>query len=134
LKPEQVQLHTTLLGGGFGRRAVADAHMVREAVQTSKAVGAPVKVIWSREHDTRGGYYRPAAYHTIAAGLDAAGNPVAWQHRVVCQSILAGTPFEAALVKGGLDETAVEGASGLPYAIPNLLGAWPKATGGVPAL
>jgi isoquinoline 1-oxidoreductase subunit beta len=134
LKPEQVRLHTTLLGGGFGRRAVADAHMVREAVQISKAVRAPVKVIWSREDDTRGGYYRPAAYHTIAAGLDAAGNPVAWRHRLVCQSILAGTPFEAALVKNGVDDTAVEGAADLPYAIPNLLVDWQKAPGGVPVL
>src|SRR5262249_48552518 len=102
LKPEQVTLHTTLVGGGFGRRAVADAHMVREAVQTSKAVRAPVKVVWSREDDTRGGYYRPAAYHSLAAGLDAAGNPVAWQHRVVCQSIMEGTPFEAVAMKNGI--------------------------------
>src|SRR5262249_22137965 len=84
LKPEQVKVHTTLLGGGFGRRAVVDSHFVREAVQISKAVKAPVKVIWSREDDIRGGYYRPAAYHSIGAGLDAAGNPAAWQHRIVC--------------------------------------------------
>ncbi len=68
LKPEQVTLHTTLLGGGFGRRAVMDGHFVREAVQISKAVRAPVKVIWTREDDIRGGYYRPRAYHTVCAG------------------------------------------------------------------
>src|SRR5262249_8164264 len=72
LKPEQVQLHTTLLGGGFGRRGVFGADMVREAAQLSKAVQAPVKVVWSREDDMRGGYYRPAAYHALAAGLDGA--------------------------------------------------------------
>ncbi len=134
LKPEQVKVHTTLLGGGFGRRAVPDSHFVQEAVHISKAVKAPVKVIWTREDDTRGGYYRPAAYHAIGAGLDAAGNPVAWQQRIVCQSFIAGTPFEAAIIKDGVDETAVEGAADLPYDIPNLLVDWQKAPGGVPTL
>jgi isoquinoline 1-oxidoreductase beta subunit len=134
LKPEQVRLHTTLLGGGFGRRAVPDSHFVREAVQISKAVAAPVKVIWTREDDIRGGYYRPRAYHTISAGLDAAGRPVAWQHRIVCQSFIAGTPFEPFIVKDGVDETAVEGAKDLPYRIPNVLVDWQRAPGGVPTL
>jgi isoquinoline 1-oxidoreductase beta subunit len=134
LKPEQVQLHTTLLGGGFGRRAVPDSHFVREAVQLSKAVKAPVKVIWTREDDTRGGYYRPRAYHAVSAGLDARGVPVAWQQRIVCQSFIAGTPFEAVVIKDGVDETAVEGAKDLPYQIPNLLVDWQQAPGGVPTL
>src|SRR5439155_1205943 len=103
LKPEQVQLHTTLLGGGFGRRAVFDNHFVREAVQVSKAVKAPVKVIWTREDDIRGGYYRPACYHSLSAGLDTTGNPVVWQQRLVCQSFMIGTPFEAVMVKDGVD-------------------------------
>jgi isoquinoline 1-oxidoreductase beta subunit len=134
LRPEQVTLHTTLLGGGFGRRAVVDSHFVREAVQISKAVKAPVKVIWTREDDTRGGYYRPTAYHAIAGGLDDAGNPVAWQHRIVCQSFMAGTPFEAVMIKNGVDDTAVEGAADLPYDIPNLLVDWQQAPSGVPTL
>jgi isoquinoline 1-oxidoreductase beta subunit len=134
LKPEQVKVHTTLLGGGFGRRAVLDSHFVREAVQISKAVKTPVKVIWTREDDIRGGYYRPASYHSISAGLDAAGNPTAWQQRIVCQSFMAGTPFEAAFIKDGVDGAAVEGAADLPYEIPNLLVDWQKATGGVPTL
>jgi isoquinoline 1-oxidoreductase beta subunit len=133
LKPEQVRVHTMLLGGGFGRRAVADSHFVREAVQISRAVAAPVKVIWTREDDTRGGYYRPAAYHTISAGLGGDGKPVAWQHRIVCQSLLAGTPFEA-LIKKGLEETAVEGAADLPYDVPNLLVDWRQAPAAVPVL
>ena len=132
LKPDQVKLHTTLLGGGFGRRAVFDSHFVREAVQLSKAVGAPVKVIWTREDDIRGGFYRPACYHLIGAGLDAAGKPVAWQHRIVCQSFMIGTPFEPMMVKDGVDAAAVEGAAELPYEIPNLLVDWQKAPGGVP--
>ncbi|MHA0110826.1 molybdopterin cofactor-binding domain-containing protein, partial [Klebsiella pneumoniae] len=92
---EQVRVHTTLLGGGFGRRAVPDGHFVQEAVEISKAVKCPVKVVWTREDDTRGGYYRPASHHAIRAGLDEAGDPVAWQHRVVVQSFIEGTPFEA---------------------------------------
>ena len=134
LKPEQVNVHTTLLGGGFGRRAVFDSHFVREAVQISKAVKAPVKVMWTREDDTRGGYYRPLSYHSIGGGLDASGNPVAWQHRIVCQSFIAGTAVEAAIIKDGVDHTAVEGAAELPYDIPNLLVDWKRAPDGVPTL
>jgi isoquinoline 1-oxidoreductase beta subunit len=133
LKPDQVALHTTLLGGGFGRRAVPDSHFVREAVQISKAIQAPVKVIWTREDDTRGGYYRPRAYHTVQAALDAAGAIAAWEQHVVVQSFLADTPF-AALIKDGVDETAVEGAREIPYAIPNLRVDWHQAPGGVPTL
>jgi isoquinoline 1-oxidoreductase subunit beta len=134
LKPEQVQLHTTLLGGGFGRRAVLDSHFVREAVQISKAVGAPVKVIWAREDDMRGGYYRPRAYHSVTAGLDAGGALTAWRQRIVCQSFIAGTAFESLVIKDGVDETAVEGAKDFPYQIPNLLVDWQQAPGGVPTL
>jgi isoquinoline 1-oxidoreductase beta subunit len=134
LKPEQVRVHTTLLGGGFGRRAATDSHFVREAVQVSRAVKAPVKVVWTREDDIRGGYYRPSAYHSLAAGLGADGNPVAWQHRIVCQSFIAGSPFEAAIIKDGVDETSVEGAKDIPYDIPNLLVEWKYVRGGVPTL
>ncbi len=133
LKPEQVTLHTTLLGGGFGRRAVLDNHFVREAVQISRAVRAPVKVIWTREDDTRGGYYRPRAYHWVRAALDAAGSLLAWEQHVVVQSFLAGTTF-AGLIKDGVDETAVEGANDMPYAIPNMRVDWHQAPGGVPTL
>jgi isoquinoline 1-oxidoreductase beta subunit len=134
LKPEQVKLHTMLLGGGFGRRAVLDSHFVREAVQISKAIQAPVKVVWTREDDMRGGYYRPAVHHSISAGLDEAGNPLAWQQRIVCQSFIAGTPFQNVIIKDGVDATAVEGAADLPYEIPNLLVDWQQAPGGVPTL
>jgi len=80
----------------------------------------PIKVIWTREDDVQGGWYRPIYVHRIKAGLDQAGNIVAWRHRIVGQSILAGTPFEQMMVKDGVDATSVEGASTLPYAIPNL--------------
>ncbi len=68
----------------------------------------------------RAGYYRPMYVHKLAAGLDADGNPVAWQHRIVGQSIIAGTAFEGGMVKDGVDITSVEGAANLPYAIPNI--------------
>jgi isoquinoline 1-oxidoreductase subunit beta len=134
LKPEQVKIHTTLLGGGFGRRAVIDGHFVREAVQVSKAVKAPVKVIWTREDDVRGGYYRPRAHHTLTAGLAADGSPVAWKHGIVCQSFAVGTPFEKVMIKDGVDETAVEGAADVPYQIPNLAVSWQIAPAGVPVI
>jgi isoquinoline 1-oxidoreductase beta subunit len=134
LKPEQVKIHTTLLGGGFGRRAVIDGHFVREAVQVSKAIRAPVKVVWTREDDIRGGYYRPRARHTIAGGVDAEGSPVAWKHGIVCQSFAVGTPFENAMIKDGVDRTAVEGAADLPYQIPNLAVSWQIAPAGVPVI
>ncbi len=118
--PAKVRLHTVFAGGSFGRRAVPDSDYVAEAVGIAKAVGRPVKLIWTREDDLRGGRYRPLYHHALAAGLDADGRLVAWRHRIVGQSILAGSPFEAALVKDGIDKTSVEGASTLPYAIPNL--------------
>ncbi len=120
LKPEQVQIHTTLLGGGFGRRANPVSDWIVEAVEVAKRAKAPVKVVWTREDDIKGGYYRPAFYDRIAGGLDPDGNPVAWRHTIVGQSILAGTSFEAMLVRDGIDGTSVEGAANLPYAIPSL--------------
>lgn len=134
LKPEQVQIHTTLLGGGFGRRANPACDFVMEAVYVAKAAGAPVKVIWTREDDMRGGYYRPAYLHSIKGSIDSSGTPVAWQHRIVGQSIVAGTAFEKAIVKDGIDATSVEGAADLPYDIPNLTVEYHQTKVGVPVL
>jgi isoquinoline 1-oxidoreductase beta subunit len=121
LKPEQVKLHTTYLGGGFGRRANPHSDFVAEAVNVAKAVKKPVKVIWTREDDIKGGYYRPMWYDRIMAGLDAEGDLIAWQHTIVGQSIISGTPFERMLVMHNVDETSVEGAKDIPYEIPNIL-------------
>ena len=115
LKPEQVAIHTMFLGGGFGRRATPTADFAREAAEVAKAAQVPVKVMWTREDDIRGGYYRPAYHHHVEAALDAKGRPVAWKHTVVGQSILAGTPFEPMMVKNGIDETSVEGIVDSPY-------------------
>ena len=120
LKPEQVTLHTTLLGGGFGRRANPSCDFVTEATQVAKAAKAPVKVVWTREDDIRGGWYRPMWYDHFAAGLDANGNPVAWTHTIVGQSIMTGTMFESFGVKNGIDAASVEGAADILYGIPNL--------------
>ncbi len=120
LKPEQVEIHTTYLGGGFGRRANPRSDFVIEAVQVAKAIGKPVKIVWTREDDMRGGYYRPMWADHIEAGIAKDGKPLVWKHTIVGQSIVADTPFEAFLTKNGIDATSVEGASTLPYMIPNL--------------
>lgn len=115
LKPEQVHIHTMFLGGGFGRRATPTSDFVREAVHVAKAAGRPVKTVWSREDDVRGGYYRPMYLQRARIGLDAQGAPIAWHHALVGQSIVAGTPFAAAMVKNGIDATSVEGVADSPY-------------------
>jgi isoquinoline 1-oxidoreductase beta subunit len=134
LKPEQVKIHTTYLGGGFGRRANPRSDFVVEAVEVAKAVKRPIKVIWSREDDIMGGYYRPMWYDRLAAGLDEGGKLVAWRHTIVGQSIIAGTPFEQAMVKNGIDDASVEGAKDIPYKIPNLLVDLHSPKIGVPVL
>ena len=121
LPPEKVQLHTTFLGGGFGRRANPQSDFVVEAVHVAKAAGVPVKVIWTREEDMAGGWYRPAFLHAIEGGIDASGNAVSWRSRLVGQSIMAGTLFAAVMMKGkDYDPASVEGVDDLPYEIPNL--------------
>jgi len=115
LKPEQVRIHTTFLGGGFGRRATPSSDFVAEAVQIAKASGKTVKVVWTREDDIHGGYYRPMWLSRLRAALGSDGKPVAWAHTIVGQSILAGTPFEKMLVKDGIDTTSIEGAADAPY-------------------
>ncbi len=120
LKPEQVEIHTTYLGGGFGRRANPRSDFVSEAVQVAMAVGHPVKVVWTREDDTQGGNYRPMWADHIEAGINKDGKPLAWKHTIVGQSIVAGTAFESFMTHNGIDATSVEGAATLPYLIPNL--------------
>jgi isoquinoline 1-oxidoreductase beta subunit len=132
LPPEKVQLHTTFLGGGFGRRANPQSDFVVEAVYVAKAAGVPVKVIWTREDDMNGGWYRPAFLHAIEGGVDASGNAVSWRSRLVGQSIMAGTPFAAMMMKGGYDPASVEGVDDLPYEIPNLTVESHQAEIGVP--
>ncbi len=114
LPKEKVNIHTTFLGGGFGRRANPTSDFVSEAVHVAKASGLPVKVVWTREDDTHGGYYRPMFLHRVEVGVNARGFPVGWKHTIVGQSLLAGTPFEA-MVKNGIDDSSVEGVVDSPY-------------------
>jgi isoquinoline 1-oxidoreductase beta subunit len=120
LKPEQVTFHTEMAGGGFGRRAVPDSHVQREAAAIAKRLrGTPVKLIWTREDDVQGGYYRPMHVHRVEIGIGHDGMPTAWRHVIVGQSLVTGTPFAALLIKNGVDETAVEGTADTHYNIPN---------------
>ena len=127
LSPQQVFLHQLFAGGSFGRRANPQSDYLVEAASIAKSLaatgkgGAPIKLVWTRDDDMKAGYFRPMYFHVIKGGLDSAGNVVAWQHRIVGQSIQMGTAFEAVLVKNGIDITSVEGAANLPYAIPNLM-------------
>ncbi len=122
LKPEQVKVHVQTAGGGFGRRFVGTSDYVVEACEVAKAVRsaglkAPVRTLWSREDDIRGGYYRPMHLHRARIGFDARGNVLAWDHVIVGQSITSGTVFEQFQVKNGIDATATEGMRG-PYPLP----------------
>jgi len=128
LKPEQVRIHTTFLGGGFGRRAEQD--FISEAVEISKGISAPVQVTWSREDDIQNDFYRPAAYTKIIAGLDADGWPVAWKSRIVGPSIMS--RFFPGSVKNGIDESSVEGQANAKYGIPNFLVEYALTEPGVP--
>jgi isoquinoline 1-oxidoreductase beta subunit len=124
LKPEQVSINMLFAGGSFGRRANPSSDYVLECAEIVSRLAktgtkdVPVKLVWTREDDMRGGQYRPMYLHAMRAGLDAGGAIVGWQHRIVGQSIVEGTLFEAFLVKDGVDGTSVEGAANLPYAIP----------------
>jgi isoquinoline 1-oxidoreductase beta subunit len=114
LSPNQVRVNTVFLGGGFGRRATPSSDFVSEAVQIAKASEQFIKMVWTREDDMKSGYYRPAYVHKVKVGLDGSGMPVAWQHNIAGQSIMAGTMF-AAGIKNGIDETSVEGIADSPY-------------------
>ena len=119
LEPDQVKLNTLYAGGSFGRRANPDSDYILEAAHIAKALrGRPVKLVWTREDDTRAGWYRPINLHRLSAVLGPDGLPQAWHHRIVGQSIVKGTPFEG-MIRNGVDPTSVEGAGNQPYLIPN---------------
>ncbi|HKX46951.1 MAG TPA: molybdopterin cofactor-binding domain-containing protein, partial [Planctomycetota bacterium] len=120
--PSQVTFENSYLGGGFGRRANPAADFTVEAIHVAlaaKDLGAPVKTVWTREDDLRGGWYRPLWVNGVKAAVKD-GQLVAWRHRIVGQSIAAGTAFEGAMVTDGVDHTSVEGAYDMPHGVPNL--------------
>jgi isoquinoline 1-oxidoreductase beta subunit len=121
-KPEQIKVHVQMAGGGFGRRAIPTSEYVVEACTIAKAarsagLNAPVRTLWSREDDIKGGYYRPMHLHRARIGFDANGQVLAWDHTLVGQSIISGTFFEGMMVKNGIDATAIEGMRE-PYPLP----------------
>lgn len=135
LQPSQVKIETLAAGGTFGRRANFESDYIAEVASVAKATGGryPVKLIWTREDDIRGGRYRPLNLHRVTAGIDARGELSAWRQRVVGQSIMGGTPLEA-LFKNGVDPTATEGHAAEQYTIPNAEVTWSRPQVGVPVL
>jgi isoquinoline 1-oxidoreductase beta subunit len=135
LEPGKIKIHTQLAGGSFGRRAQPDAGFAAEAAEVAKIhKGRPVKLVWTREDDIRGGRYRPLVVHKLSGGLDEQGSHIAaWQHVVATQSIMKGSPFEG-MMKGPIDPTSVEGANDMPYAIPALQVSLHTMQTGVPIL
>ncbi|WP_256806634.1 MULTISPECIES: xanthine dehydrogenase family protein molybdopterin-binding subunit [unclassified Bradyrhizobium] len=122
LKPEQVTVNVQMAGGGFGRRFSSTSDTVVEACEIAKAaraagLNAPVRTLWSREDDMRGGFYRPMHLHRARIGFDERGNVLAWDHVIVGQSITTGSVFEQFQVKNGIDGTATEGMRD-PYPLP----------------
>ncbi|WP_211444405.1 xanthine dehydrogenase family protein molybdopterin-binding subunit [Collimonas humicola] len=125
LKPEQVKLNTMFTGGGFGRRSSLGFDVVVDAAHVAKVVAQdlkqPVKVVWTRDQDIKGGYYRPASYCRLSATLDEQGQVSSWTDRIAVQSIGGGSIMEPFIVKDGIDSLSTEGAQDIPYAIPNVL-------------
>ena len=122
LPPEKVMLQVQMAGGGFGRRFVGSSDYVVEACEIAKAaraagLDAPLRLLWSREDDVKGGYYRPMHVHRARIGFDERGKVLAWDHTIVGQSILTGTVFESFQVKNGIDASATEGMRD-PYPLP----------------
>ncbi|SHI67915.1 isoquinoline 1-oxidoreductase, beta subunit [Palleronia salina] len=135
VSPEQVRVHTMFAGGSFGRRATQGSHFAAELANVAKAGGdGAYKLMWTRENDMRGGYYRPLTVHKLRAGLDAEGNITGWDNLVVNQSIMMGTPMEAMAVQNGLDPTSYEGSNDLPYGFPAHRLSWARGEAGVPVL
>ena len=126
----KIQVHTQFIGGGYGRRGEADD--VADAVEVSKAIGRPVKVIWTREEDMQHDFYRPVSYARFWAALDQSGMPVAWMQRLVQPSLTARFDSHALDSTNGVDFTSMSGARDIPYSIPNLRVEYIKNDPGVP--
>ncbi len=116
LKPEQIHVHTTFLGGGFGRRFETD--FVEEALFLSMSTGKPIKLLWKREEDMQHDLYRPMNLSRIQGGVDDQGHATAWSHKIVCPSILA--RIFPSMLKNGIDNAAVEGLENMEYEFPNI--------------
>lgn len=116
LAADKITIHTTTLGGGFGGRA--EIKVVEEAIRISKACGKPVKHIWTRGEDFKNDFFRPGSLHRMEAGLDKEGRLTAWRHKVVVSPIME--RVFPAMVKDGIEPTAVEAIADMEYSFPNL--------------
>ena len=120
LAPDKVQVNTVYAGGSFGRRGNKVCDYTVEAANLAKVVKKPLKIVWTREDDMRGGFYRPMNYHKVELGFDKKGALLGWKHRIVGQSIMKGSPFESFGIKNGIDDTVVEGVTQSAYTLPAL--------------
>lgn len=136
IPPSKVDIRTMWAGGSFGRRGVPDSHYIAEAARIAKAWGRdqPIKVVWTREDDITGGYYRPAYVHRVRAGIDGGGRISGWEHRIVGQSVIKGTPYEQYIVRNGVDRLSVEGVQDMTYAVGALKAELHTTGGGGPVL
>jgi isoquinoline 1-oxidoreductase beta subunit len=121
IRVEDVRMHMLYAGGSFGRRGnfSSDYHLEAAAIAKAANLSVPLKLVWAREDDMRAGFYRPMYVHAIKAGIDANNRIIAWHHRIVGQSLVAGTML-AMMARNGIDPTSTEGVSNLPYDVPNL--------------
>ncbi|MEQ1875091.1 MAG: xanthine dehydrogenase family protein molybdopterin-binding subunit [Bdellovibrionia bacterium] len=115
---EKITINTTYAGGSFGRRGNKAADYVVEACELAKAVKKPLKVVWSREDDMRGGYYRPMTFHKVTLGFDDKKQLKAWDHMIVGQTVIGGSAFEGMMVKDGLEPMITEGVADTHYDLP----------------
>jgi isoquinoline 1-oxidoreductase beta subunit len=135
LPADRITYHIGFAGGAFGRRGTLDEHLEREVAAVAKRMrGAPIKLIWTREDDVQGGYYRPMVAHRVEVGVGDDGMPRAWRHVVVGQGIVLGTPFESFYAKDGIETLLIEGTADTRYAIPNFQVSVHHPTVNVPVL
>jgi isoquinoline 1-oxidoreductase subunit beta len=114
IPPENIELHTVYAGGSFGRRACKNSDYVSEAAALAKVVKKPFKIVWTREDDMKGQYYRPMNYHRAEIGF-AKNKLSGWSHQIVGQSVVEDSFIEAMMVKNGIEEVVIEGVKGTPY-------------------
>jgi len=129
---DRVKLHVTMAGGSFGRKAGED--FVPLAVELSRLAAAPVKLVWRREDDMRGGYYRPRTLVRLRVGCDARGQPVSWESRVASPSIIKNTSFARAIFRDGIDHAQIDAFSHLPFSVEHQRHTWHMIPDGVPVL
>jgi isoquinoline 1-oxidoreductase beta subunit len=135
LPADRITYHIGFAGGAFGRRGTLDEHLEREVAAVAKRMpGVPIKLIWTREDDVQGGYYRPMVAHRVEVGLADDGMPSAWRHVVVGQGIVLGTPFESFYAKDGIEALLLEGTADMRYAVPNFQVSAHHPTVNVPVL